>query len=48
MDGKMQVTQVTAFPTAVLVKTHRQIKKDSIFKMLNCSFEQWLYSHIEN
>ena len=48
MDGKVQVTQVTAFPAAVLVETDSQIKTHSIFKVLDCGFEQWLYAYIQH
>lgn len=48
MDGKVQVTQVTAFPAAVLVETDSQVKTHSIFKVLDCGFEQWLYAYIQH
>lgn len=44
----MQVTQVTAFPSAVLVETDSQVKTHSIFKVLDRGFEQWLYAHIQH
>lgn len=44
----MQVTQVTAFPSAVLVETDSQVKTHSIFKVLDRGFEQWLYAYIQH